>query len=214
MLEGAKQEGTSDVAYSRHQPPYSKMTKNRSGKHRAIIRRPANIRQTCHPRLSDPKRIAEFRTSQVCDSRPPRGTGQMTHWNSAIDAAGALFASTRVQNRRREPARTATHLPHEDAWTHPPRRPLRRQRTTSRKVSPAHLNVAPAIPRTRRSHSDVVANPRTERIVHARSPPRAAREGAPSRQDLTPLDAKMLRRIQSSGPCANSAAVTARVHRR
>ena len=32
MLERAKQEGTSDIVYSWHQPPYWKMTKNRSGK--------------------------------------------------------------------------------------------------------------------------------------------------------------------------------------
>jgi hypothetical protein len=32
MLEGARQEGTSDVAYSRNQLPVLKMTRNRSGK--------------------------------------------------------------------------------------------------------------------------------------------------------------------------------------
>jgi hypothetical protein len=32
MLAGAKQEGTSDGAYSRINPPYSKTTENRSGK--------------------------------------------------------------------------------------------------------------------------------------------------------------------------------------
>ena len=37
------------------------MAKNRSGKHSAIIRRPADIRQTCYPRLSNPKGMAEFR---------------------------------------------------------------------------------------------------------------------------------------------------------
>jgi hypothetical protein len=41
--------------------PYSKMTRNRSGKALGIIRRPANIRQTRYPRLSNPKGIAEFR---------------------------------------------------------------------------------------------------------------------------------------------------------
>src|SRR5688572_12007612 len=110
MLEGAKQEGTSDVAYSRNQPPpYWKTTKNHAAAtHGAINPAPSNIRQTCYPRLSNPKRIAEFRRSQVCDSRPRRCTGQMTPWNSADDGAGALFASTRVQNRRREPAGMAT----------------------------------------------------------------------------------------------------------
>src|SRR3954469_19778782 len=40
MREGAQQEGTSDGAYSRNQPPSSKMTRNRAAaKHSAITRR-------------------------------------------------------------------------------------------------------------------------------------------------------------------------------
>src|SRR5215203_5633752 len=45
MLEGAKQEGTSDVAYSRNQPSHWKMTRTAAAEHSAIIRRPANSRE-------------------------------------------------------------------------------------------------------------------------------------------------------------------------
>ena len=85
------------------------------------IRRPATSGKRAIQDSRTPRRIAEFRPSQERDSGPPRCTGQMIPWNSANDSAGALFASTRVHNRRREPARTATHVPHEDAWTHPTR---------------------------------------------------------------------------------------------
>jgi hypothetical protein len=37
------------------------MTRNRGGNAERMIRCPANIRHTCYPRLSNPKRIAEFR---------------------------------------------------------------------------------------------------------------------------------------------------------
>ena len=71
-------------------PPSSEMTENRSGKAE---------RDPAPQQTSNSKRITDFRRSQVCDSRPPRCTGQMTLENSADDGAGAL----RVQNRRREP---------------------------------------------------------------------------------------------------------------
>ena len=69
MLEGAKQEGTSDVAYSRNQP--SVLEDDREPQRQSGAR--SGAQQT-----SNPKRIADFRRSQVCDSRPPRCTGQMT----------------------------------------------------------------------------------------------------------------------------------------
>ena len=68
MLEGAKQEGTSDVAYSRNQP--SVLEDDREPQRQSGAR--SGAQQT-----SNPKRIADFRRFQVCDSRPPRCTGQM-----------------------------------------------------------------------------------------------------------------------------------------
>src|SRR5262245_47144971 len=69
MLAGAKQEGTSDVAYSRNQP--SVLEDDREPQRQRGARSGAQ-------HTSNPKRIADFRGSQVCDSRPPRCTGQMT----------------------------------------------------------------------------------------------------------------------------------------
>src|SRR2546423_1804119 len=46
MLEGAKQEGTSGVAYSRNQPPYSKSTQERHG--RLVRRPPAAVNRSHH----------------------------------------------------------------------------------------------------------------------------------------------------------------------
>lgn len=116
------------------------------------------------PRLSNRKE----------DSRIPKITGMRlppAPLHGVDDpGAGALFASMPVQNRRREPARTAPHVPHEDAWTHRTRRPLLRQKTTPG-LGKCHQ---PPQRRARHTtnapiHSDVVANPRTERTVHARS---------------------------------------------
>jgi len=83
------------------------------------IRRPANIRQTCYPRLSNPKRIAEFRRSQGCDSRPPRCTGQMTPWNRAMMVLGRCWrqrcpesaARTRTDGHATCPTRTDGRAP-------------------------------------------------------------------------------------------------------
>jgi hypothetical protein len=99
MLEGAKPEGTSDVAYSRNQPPYWKITKNRSAAtHGAINPAPA----------TSGKRTTETLEPEENSRISTLPKGQMTPWNSADDGAGALFASARVQNRRREPAPMAT----------------------------------------------------------------------------------------------------------
>src|SRR5438876_9664416 len=60
MLAGAKQEGTSDVAYSRNQP--SVLEDDREPQRQSGARSGA-------PQTSNPRRIADFRRSQVCDSR-------------------------------------------------------------------------------------------------------------------------------------------------
>src|SRR2546429_2290469 len=60
MLAGAKQEGTSDVAYSRNQP--SVLEDEREPQRQSGARSGA-------PQTSNPRRIADFRRFQVCDSR-------------------------------------------------------------------------------------------------------------------------------------------------
>src|SRR5580765_7109644 len=60
MLAGAKQEGTSDVAYSRNQP--SVLEDDREPQRHSGARSGA-------PQTSNLRRIADFRRSQVCDSR-------------------------------------------------------------------------------------------------------------------------------------------------
>src|SRR5712691_7320763 len=60
MLAGAKQEGTSDVAYSRNQP--SVLEDDREPQRQSGARSGA-------PQTSNPRRIADFRRSRVCDSR-------------------------------------------------------------------------------------------------------------------------------------------------
>src|SRR5262245_55868770 len=93
MLAGAKQEGTSDVAYSRNQP--SVLEDDREPQRQRGARSGAQ-------HTSNPKRVADFRGSQVCDSRPPRCAGQMTLGTAPIMVLGR-HSSTRVQNQRREP---------------------------------------------------------------------------------------------------------------
>src|SRR5438105_15722618 len=60
MPAGAKQEGTSDVAYSRNQP--SVLEDDREPQRQSGARSGA-------PQTSNSRRIADFRRSQVCDSR-------------------------------------------------------------------------------------------------------------------------------------------------
>src|SRR6185295_14676418 len=71
MLEGAKPEGTSDVACSRNQP--------------SLL---GDDRERCHPRLSDRKRIAEFRRPLSRQRRPgePPGTAGGSCSCSRVDA--------------------------------------------------------------------------------------------------------------------------------
>src|SRR5438046_7193326 len=75
MLAGAKQEGTSDVAYSRNQP--SVLEDEREPQRQSRARSGA-------PQTSNPRRIADFRRSQVCDSKilrtssPPVSLGSNT----------------------------------------------------------------------------------------------------------------------------------------
>src|SRR4249919_2204890 len=91
MPAGAKQEGTSDVAYSRNQP--SVLEDDREPQRQSGARAGA-------PQTSNPTRIADFRRSQVCDPNtqlartidyvlgPPRTTpgqpaalpGPVTNW--------------------------------------------------------------------------------------------------------------------------------------
>jgi hypothetical protein len=61
MLAGAKQEGTSDVAYSRNQP--SVLEDDREPPRQCGARSGAQ-------RTSNLKRVADFRGSEVYDSRP------------------------------------------------------------------------------------------------------------------------------------------------
>src|SRR4030095_453957 len=70
MLAGATQEGTSDSAYSRINPPHSKMTENAAAQRRAI-RRPADL---------EPKKNSRFRRSKARDSRPPGSCGIRCRW--------------------------------------------------------------------------------------------------------------------------------------
>lgn len=90
MLEGVKQEGTSDVAYSRNQP--SVLEDDRELQRQRGARSGAG-------HTSNPKRVADFRGSQVCDSRTPRCTGQRTLGTAPMMVLGRR-SSTRVQNRR------------------------------------------------------------------------------------------------------------------
>src|SRR4029453_6350022 len=72
MLAGAKQEGTSDGAYSRINPPYSKMTENRSGK---AARDPAASKPRTRreqPTSDDPRYVTPAR-STLSFSRWPGG---------------------------------------------------------------------------------------------------------------------------------------------
>src|ERR1044071_5865956 len=60
MLAGAKQQGKSDGAYSRNQP--SVLEDDREPQRHSGARSAA-------PQTSNPRRIADFRRSQVCESR-------------------------------------------------------------------------------------------------------------------------------------------------
>src|SRR5882672_7562519 len=82
MLAGAKQEGTSDVSYSRNQP--SVLEDDREPQRQSGAR--SGAQQT-----SNPKRIADFRRSQVCDSRPPR-VSRIGGANPLASAAAAGLA--------------------------------------------------------------------------------------------------------------------------
>src|SRR5690242_19807883 len=83
-------------------PPYSKMSGNRSGQ----------AERDPRPATLNPQRIADFRRSEVCDLPPAPMHGAEDHWNSADDGAGGLFASSGVQDRRREPLGQAAAAGH------------------------------------------------------------------------------------------------------
>src|SRR6185436_19031070 len=67
-------------------PPYSKTKPTTAAATRSAIRR---------QHRSNPKRVADFRGSRVCDSRPPRCTGQMTLGAAPMMVLGRR-SSTRV----------------------------------------------------------------------------------------------------------------------
>src|SRR6185295_6402538 len=82
MLAGAKQEGTNDVGYSRNQP--SVLEDDREPQRQRGARSGAQ-------HTSNPKRVADFRGSQVCNSRPPRCTGQMTLGTAPVMVLGTRW---------------------------------------------------------------------------------------------------------------------------
>ena len=92
MLARAKQEGTSDVAYSRNQP--SVLEDDREPQ------RQSGPRSGAH-QTSNPKRIADSEDPGM--RLPPAPVHAADDPLNRADGAGALFASTRVQKRRREP---------------------------------------------------------------------------------------------------------------
>src|SRR4029450_3479490 len=94
MAAGAEQEGTSGGGYSRNQP--SVLEDDREPQRQSGAR--SGAQQT-----SNPKRIADSEDPGM--RLPPAPVlGADDPLNRADDGAGVLFASTRVQNRRREPA--------------------------------------------------------------------------------------------------------------